>query len=240
MRMRFGAHGWAVAGLAVMLAGGQAFAAGLEGDLPQVTFRLERPGVRVPEYKITVGRDGRGVYEGEESQSVQGGVDGDAGAADARPFHNDIALSHATTEKIFDTARGLKEFRMNCGTKARNIANTGAKTLKYKGPEGESECSFNYSDSKPVMQLTEMFEAIAETMNEGRELDHLHRYDRLGLDAAIAVLADEVSTGRALELNTIAGTLRSIAADTEVMQRVRLAASRLLSQVPADMQRASE
>ena len=46
-------------------------------------------------------------------------------------------------------------------------------------------------------------------------------------------LVDEVSEGRALEIGTIAKSLRSIASDTEVMARVRSRASTLLSQIPA-------
>jgi hypothetical protein len=75
---------------------------------------------------------------------------------------------------------------------------------------------------------------IAETMDEGRELDRLHRYDRLGLDDAMAALSAEVSAGRALGLETIAGTLRALADDAEVMQRVRARASALLRLIPAD------
>ena len=70
-------------------------------------------------------------------------------------------------------------------------------------------------------------------MDEGRTIDHLHRYDRLGLDAELESFSREVSEGRALELGTIAPTLRSIADDPDVMQRVRTRASALLTLVPA-------
>jgi hypothetical protein len=144
------------------------------------------------------------------------------------------------TRKIFGMTGALKQFHMECATKAKNVADTGAKTLTYRGPEGSGECSYNYSDNKTVRELTEVFQGIAETMDQGRELDHLHRYDRLGLDGAMETLAQEVTDGRALELGTIAGTLRSIAGDTEVMERVRVQASKLLSLLPPDTQRASQ
>jgi hypothetical protein len=47
-------------------------------------------------------------------------------------------------------------------------------------------------------------------------------------------LSEEVSAGHALELGTIASSLRSIATDTDVMVRVRSRASALLSQIPTD------
>ncbi len=67
-------------------------------------------------------------------------------------------------------------------------------------------------------------------MDEGRRLEFLHRYDRLGLDAEMISLANEVQAGRAMELGTIAPTLDAIADDTAVMQRVRLRAEKLLEQ----------
>ncbi len=79
-----------------------------------------------------------------------------------------------------------------------------------------------------------MFLAIAFTMDEGRRLDFLHRYDRLGLDAEMITLAHEVDEGRAMELGTIAPTLDAIAGDTALMQRVRLRAAKLLEQSKDD------
>ena len=85
-----------------------------------------------------------------------------------------------------------------------------------------------------MQALTELFQAMAETMDRGRELDHLHRFDRLGLDAATKFLSDEIAAGNALEVGTIAPSLHSIAADTDLMQRVRARAQALLALVPPD------
>jgi hypothetical protein len=45
-------------------------------------------------------------------------------------------------------------------------------------------------------------------------------------------LAQEVSAGHALEVGTIAASLRSITADPDVMERVRTRAGALLAQIP--------
>ncbi len=76
--------------------------------------------------------------------------------------------------------------------------------------------------------LTDTFLAIANTMDEGRKLEFLHRYDRLGLDEEMNFLTEQVEAGRALELETISATLSSLADDTALMQRVRLRAVQLL------------
>ncbi len=82
--------------------------------------------------------------------------------------------------------------------------------------------------------LTDTFLAIAYTLDEGRKLEFLHRYDRLGLDEEMNFLTQEVQEGRALELGNISPTLAAIADDTAVIQRVGLRAAKMLEQVAAD------
>lgn len=197
-----------------------------------VSFAFERPGLPVPKFTLRVAEDGRGSYQGEAAAppSPYPGV-----STPPAPIDRSFMLSAATTRKIFALARDLHHFNTTCASKAKNIADTGKKTLSYKGPDGEGSCTYNYSENKSVQQLTELVQNIAGTMDEGRELDHLHRYDRLGLDAAISFLEQQVTDGRALELGTIQATLRSIASDADLIQRVRTRANALLAQIPAEM-----
>ena len=51
-------------------------------------------------------------------------------------------------------------------------------------------CVYNYSDNKNVALLTDTFLGIAFTLDEGRKLDFLHRYDRLGLDAEMTTFGE--------------------------------------------------
>lgn len=216
--------------------------------LPEISFRLERSGLPVPKYTLTVHEDGTGTYQGEELPSAANGtasgqsqpasttIDPAPARSGAEAFSQPFALSSATAHRIFALARTLNQFNISCASKAKNVADTGTKTLIFQGPASAGSCTYNYSENKNVVQLTDLFYGIAETMDEGRRLDHLHRYDRLGLDSAMGLLAQEVSERRAVELGSIASTLRSIASDPELMQRVRLRASQLLSLVPAEMQ----
>jgi hypothetical protein len=141
-------------------------------------------------------------------------------------------VSPATAAKVFALARELKRFNFQCASKARNVADTGKKTLTYNGLDATTSCTYNYSENKNVETLTELFFGLAETLDEGRKLDFLHRYDRLGLDAALEFLAQEVSAGRALDIGIIAPSLRSLAADPNVMERVRNRAATLLGSIP--------
>jgi hypothetical protein len=70
---------------------------------------------------------------------------------------------------------------------------------------------------------------IANTVQAGVELDRLHRYDRLGLDAVMRRLAADVKEHRAVEVIAIQPTLQRLAEDEAVMERVRARAQELLA-----------
>jgi hypothetical protein len=195
-----------------------------------VSFAFERVGLPVPKFIMRISEDGSGTYQGEEAPppSPYPGV-----SSPARPIDRGFIVSAATASKIFTLAREAHNFNVACASKAKNIADTGKKTLAYKGPDGEGSCTYNYSENKSVAQLTDIFQGTAAMMDAGRQLDHLHRYDRLGLDAALESLAQQVAAGRALEVGTIEVSLRSIIGDTDVMMRARTRASALLALIPA-------
>ncbi len=197
---------------------------------PTVSFDFERKGLPVPKYHLTIHGDGATVYEGDEVEVTN--KYGTPVTLPPHPFQSPVSISPATSGHIFELARKLNHFNVACASKAKNIADSGTKTLTYTGPDGTGACTYNYSENKDVEALTEIIQGITETMDQGRKLDHLHRYDRLGLDAAITFLAQEVTDGHALELGTIAASLHSIAADGEVMERVRTRANKLLTLVP--------
>jgi hypothetical protein len=203
--------------------------------IAHVTFAFERKGVQVPKYKLTLNSDGTGTYEGQEVRYVT--VGGTSVANGSQDFNRQISISHATADKVFKLAGQLDHFNKPCASKAKNIADTGTKILTYEGPDGTGSCTYNYADNKDVQALTNIMLGITETLDQGRQLDHLHRYDRLGLDSAIAFLAQEVSEGRALEVGTIEPSLRSIATDAAVMARVRSKASSLLMLIPDNSMR---
>ena len=199
--------------------------------VPHIIFSRDWPSAGVPKVTFEVDRNGRGTYIGAQALPA---VRGAATSPAAQPFSRTFSVSATTADRIFALAQQAGHFNVNCASKAKNIADTGSKTLSYAGPDGAGSCTYNYSEDRAVTELAALLQGIMETMDTGRELDRLHRYDRLGLDDAMASLAQEVSDGRALELGTIAPSLHSIAADTEVMLRVRTRAAALLKLIPPD------
>lgn len=199
-----------------------------------ISFTFDRKGLPVPKYQLTIFEDGTGTYQGEEVQQTTGGTYAATAEFPSREFKRPVALSGATAARIFKLSQQLNHFNKTCASKAKNIADQGTKTLTYTGPDGSGSCTYNFTEMKDVQALTDIFQGLAETMDEGRRLDQLHRYDRLGLDAAIKFLADEVTSGHALEVGTIAASLHSIAADPDVMERVRARANTLLALIVTD------
>ena len=200
----------------------------------EVSFQFERIGLPVPRFTVQVREDGTGRYQADEAAGSSSQSSSAVRYVGEKHIDRSITLSSATVAKIFKAARGLDRFNVACASKAKNIADTGKKTLSYVGADGRGSCTYNYSEIKSVTTLTDTFLAIAFTMDEGRKLDFLHRYDRLGLDAEMTTLMHEMDEGRALELGTIAPSLDAIAGDTALIQRVRLRAARLLEQTKDD------
>jgi hypothetical protein len=245
--MRFAAG--VLAGALLVFSSGLSFAAQAGGEQAtaaakpaEVSFQFERAGVPVPRFTLQVNEDGTGRYQAEE---VEGPADhGTMHYDSAKHIDRNLELTSATTTEIFKAARELGGFDKGCAEKAKNIADTGKKTLSYRGADGTGSCTYNYSGNKEVETLTNLFLAIAFTMDEGRRLDFLHQYDRLGLDAEMIGFEREVAAGRALEPGTIAPVLTSIASDTAVMQRVRQQAAKLLKQAAiesgSDLQRGNK
>lgn len=223
-----------IVGIVLTVSSGFAFAAQSTAVAKpaEVSFQFERAGLPVPRFTLRVNEDGTGSYQADEVESPA-----DRGTVQyASPKHIDrpLKLTTPTVEKIFKAARNLSHFDMACETKSKNIANTGKKTLSYAGADGTGSCTYNYSDNKQVATLTDTFLFIAFTLDEGRKLEFLHRYDRLGLDEEMNGLVQAVKAGHALELGTIAPVLTSIAGDGAVMQRVRSQATKLLEQAESN------
>jgi hypothetical protein len=198
----------------------------------EVSFQFDRPGLPVPRFTLRLHEDGTGSYQADQGEiaATANSMRGQAAQHIDRP----IKLTSGTVAKIFKNARAADRFNIECASKLKNIADTGKKTLTYTGGDGSGSCTYNYSENKSIDALTDTFLAIAYTIDEGRRLEFLHRYDRLGLDAEMISFSQELEAGRALEPGTISSTLAAIVDDMAVIQRVRLRAQKILEQVAAE------
>jgi hypothetical protein len=163
-------------------------------------------------WKVRLQADGAGMYsEG-------------APAPDAKQMP--LTVSAATLERLRQGEHAAKSGK--CETKAKNVARTGEKTIRYEAADKTAECTFNYSDDTGLMGATATFQAIADTIQRGERLQHDLRYDRLGLDAEMESLVAAQKDGSAIEIGNIASVLQTLVSDDHVIDRVRRRAARLL------------
>ena len=197
-----------------------------------VRFRLARPGAPVPSYTLTVAADGSATYEVSYPPVVPKYSPYAASLSKLPNTEVTIKtnLSASGTASLFEKLRAAKDLNGGCASKAKNIADTGAKTLTYTGPAGTATCTYNYTEEKNVASLTNTFQAIAFTLDEGRKLEQEHRFDRLALDPETDHLVTAAKDGDAVEFGAIGSALREIAGDPQVLERVRMRATKLLEQ----------
>jgi hypothetical protein len=95
-------------------------------------------------------------------------------------------LPDSDTALLFGMAEKLNYFKtpLESGLK---VANTGKKTFHYEdGSNPATEVTFNYSLNETAQQLQEKFEEIAQSERAYIELERTVRYDRLGINDALA------------------------------------------------------
>lgn len=189
---------------------------------PQITFLYENKDGNPRRFSLVFGENGAGNYHSEPGKQP-------ADLEDCRePVQASVQLSRPLVETAFAAARHYRFFALRCEDGKDRIAFQGNKTFSYQGADGQGSCTYNYSKTKAIQALGERLQAISFTLEEGARLTLKHQHDRLGLDAELEVLAEEVAAGRALELANIAPVLRAIADDPQVIERARNRARKLL------------
>ncbi len=196
----------------------------------QIRFTYENPKLQPPKYVITVEEDGNGHYRSEAGGPPPGDPQSMAAGPQDRPIH----ISKSLRETMFAAARKNKLFAIRCDGTEKNIAFQGTKTLEYEGPEGKGSCIYNWSKSSQIDKLTDQFEAIATTLDEGGKLQRQYEHGRLSLDSELEFLDQMVRDGRAIEVENIAPLLQTIAGDEAVLQRVQRRARALLQGASTD------
>jgi hypothetical protein len=202
---------------------GVLLALGLTANGAQIRFTYENPKLQPPRYVLTVQEDGSGHF-----QSDAGGPTGENETMPAEPQDRPIHISKALRESMFAAARKSKLFAISCEDGGKNIAFQGKKTLAYEGSDGQGSCTYNWSKSAQINKLTEQFEAVATTLDEGSRLERQYEHGRLSLDTEMEALEQMVHEGRATEVQNIAPILQKLANDEAVLQRVQRRARALL------------
>ncbi len=183
----------------------------------RLTATYDRPGLPVPHWQMRIAPSGQVEYTSDHATGTP--------PASSGPLV--FRLSQGGGVKLqhwFDDSHGMRP----CETKAKGLARMGMKTLDYQNGASTAQCTFNYTDNKPLAAAAEYLLGVSYTIEQGATLDHLHRYDRLGLDPVMTQLATAFKAGQAQEIQAIRPTLDALANDDAVLERVRQKAAELL------------
>ena len=190
--------------------------------VPVVSFNCLWEAATPQSYTVTVSSTGTARY-------VSSNPARPAEDRDADPEYSiEFVMSEPGRSRVFALAKQAGYFNGDFDFKKHGIANTGAKTLTYADLSRNFQTTFNWSENGAIDQLARLFSGISSTVEHGRRLAFLHRYDKLGLEAELKGMESEAQSGFLAELEIIGPTLESIAGDASVLNIARARARRLL------------
>ncbi len=191
------------------------------GDPATIAFSLDFPQSDPAHYTVTTTSGGHATYDCAAKVS--------ADSEDTAPYKYEFDLTSATRGRIFQLAAQAKYFSGKVDSGNRNLAFTGAKKLIYTDSSRKNVAEYNYSSQPAVQQLTQLFQAIAATMEYGRRLTFEHRYQKLALDDELTSMEDQQKSGGLQEVQALQPILQSIVQDDSVMNVARARAQRILA-----------
>ena len=196
--------------------------------IPTVTFVRDWPAAHPQHLSITVDSAGRAAYTAVDDTTQEG-----------EPYLSKFTVSRRLRERIFADAKSLNYFQGQFDFTGHKIASTGAKTLSYADPERHFQTTYNWSENSELMALTGLFLGISNTLEGGRRLEYLHRFDRLGLNGELKDLEALAKEHSLPEVHLIEPVLRQIADDPAVMELARGRARHLLGLAAAENEASS-
>ena len=196
--------------------------------LPTITFDRVWEAYKPQNVTITVQSTGPAKYVSRNpfTPPDQTGADPD--------YLLDFTLSSRNQKKLFDNAREANYFNGDFSYRKHAVASTGKKTLTYSDPVRNFTTTYDYSENKAIEEITNLFSGISNTIEHGRKLVYLHRFDKLGLEDELKGMESAAESHNLAELQIIAPTLKSIADDATVLNIARRRAKKLLTKANSE------
>jgi hypothetical protein len=193
--------------------------------VPSITFDRLWSSFTPQSVTMTISANGAGKYS-----SRNPGKSGD----DVDDFQTEFTMSPAARDKLFRYAKEANYFDGDFTFKKHVVASTGKKTLIYSDPARHFSTTYDYSENKAIQEITNILSGISNTIEHGRKLQFLHRFDKLGLEEELKGMEAAVESHNLAELQIIRSTLESIAADSTVLNIARQRAKRLLAKANSE------
>jgi hypothetical protein len=187
--------------------------------LPSITFNRFWNNFTPQSVTVTVSANGAGKYSSRNPEKTGDDVDA---------FQTEFTMSAAGREKLFRYAKEANYFDGDFTFKKHVVASTGKKTLSYSDPARHFSTTYDYSENKAIQEITNIFAGISNTIEHGRKLQFLRRFDKLGLEEELKAMEDAAESHNLAELQIIQPTLDSIAQDSAILNIARQRAKKLL------------
>jgi len=214
--------------LAALISQGQAAQtqkADKDSATPSITFERIWQDFTPQSVIITVSPNGATKYNSRDP-----GKNGD----EADEYHTEFTMSQARCDKLFRYAAEANYFQGDFTFKKHAVASTGKKTLTYVDASRHFTTTYDYSENKAIEEITNIFMGISNTIEHGRKLQFMRRFDKLGLEAELKVMEDAAESHSLVEIQLIAPTLESIAEDPAILNIARQRAHRLLAKAKSE------
>jgi hypothetical protein len=153
---------------------------------------------------------------------------------DVDEYKTEFTMSPARRDKLFRYAKEANFFDGDFTFKKHVVASTGKKTLTYSDPARHFSTSYDYSDNKAIQEITNILAGISNTIEHGRKLAFLRRFDKLGLEDELKAMENAAEGHNLAELQIIAPTLDSIASDRSILNIARQRAQKLLAKANSE------
>lgn len=196
--------------------------------IPTITFDCLWEAATPQEYTFTLRSTGTARYV--SSNPARPAED----RAQDPDYEREFTFSSSGSAKAFSLAAQAKYFDGDFEYRKHQVASTGRKTLTYADMVRHFQTTYNWSENSAIDELTRYFQGVSSTIEHGRKLEFLHRYDKLGLEAHLKGMEEEAQSRYLAELAIIAPVLESIAGDSSVMNIARQRARRLLDRAQSE------
>lgn len=153
---------------------------------------------------------------------------------DVDDYQTEFTVSPACRDKLFRYAKEARYFDGDFTFKKHAVASTGKKTLSYSDPARHFNTSYDYSENKAIQEITNIFSGISNTIEHGRKLKFLRRFDKLGLEEELKAMENAAESHNLAELQIIQPTLESIAQDSTVLNIARKRAKKLAAKANSE------
>jgi hypothetical protein len=205
----------------ICLAGvsGLLLAQAASNSAPQITFTVDFPNSDPAHYSIVMDAAGHAKFECTVKADQE---------SEEQNYESNFEVSAGNRERIFEWAKQARYFEGKIDSGNRKLAFTGEKTLSYQDGQRSFTAHYNYSSLEPVRELTALFQNIEETLDYGRRLAYMHKYQKLALDEELRHMESQARHNELSEVQGLEPVLQQIVDDPSVINVARARAKELI------------